>query len=153
MPPPWSPTGRSTRRRSVSSSRVRSLAHSVYGYFLNGGGAAYVVRIGANDTSPQSTGARAELSSGDGKGALTAKAIDPGAAGNDIAIEFADASEPGDETFKLLVKRQGQVVETFDNVSLKRGPNNVVTKVKAESKLITLEETKGGSARAAGARS
>ena len=121
------------------------LAHSVYGYFLNGGGAAYVVRIGANDTSPQSTGARAELSSGDGKGALTAKALDPGAAGNDIAIEFADASEPGDETFKLLVKRQGQVVETYDNVSLKRGPNNVVTKVKAESKVISLEETKGGS--------
>src|SRR5229473_7410763 len=24
------------------------LAHSVYGYFLNGGGSAYIVRIGAN---------------------------------------------------------------------------------------------------------
>ena len=26
------------------------LAHSVYGYFLNGGGAAYVVRIGGDDS-------------------------------------------------------------------------------------------------------
>src|SRR5256714_7862454 len=28
------------------------LAHSVYGYFLNGGGSAYVVRIGADGHSP-----------------------------------------------------------------------------------------------------
>src|SRR6202011_2906999 len=36
------------------------LAHSVYGYFLNGGGSAYVVRIGANGHAPP---ARAELPS------------------------------------------------------------------------------------------
>ncbi len=34
------------------------LAHAVYGYFLNGGGAAYVVRIGGD--SPAAT-ARAEI--------------------------------------------------------------------------------------------
>jgi hypothetical protein len=28
------------------------LAHSVYGYFLNGGGAAYVVRVGADGVEP-----------------------------------------------------------------------------------------------------
>src|SRR5215203_5800980 len=28
------------------------LAHSVYGYFLNGGGAAYVVRVGADGVMP-----------------------------------------------------------------------------------------------------
>ena len=28
------------------------LAHSVYGYFLNGGGSAYIVRIGANGHAP-----------------------------------------------------------------------------------------------------
>src|SRR5687767_536987 len=38
------------------------LAHSVYGYFLNGGGAAYVVRIGADgDEPPAPQTARAEL--------------------------------------------------------------------------------------------
>src|SRR5487761_447652 len=36
------------------------LAHSVYGYFLNGGGSAYVVRIGANGHAPS---AQAELPS------------------------------------------------------------------------------------------
>src|SRR3954447_10149406 len=28
------------------------LAHAVYGYFLNGGGAAYIVRIGADGAQP-----------------------------------------------------------------------------------------------------
>ena len=32
------------------------LAHAVYGYFLNGGGAAYVVRIGGEDGYPVTEG-------------------------------------------------------------------------------------------------
>ena len=40
------------------------LAHAVYGYFLNGGGAAYVVRVGADGAMPA---ARAELPSGKDK--------------------------------------------------------------------------------------
>src|SRR6266571_8061360 len=36
------------------------LAHAVYGYFLNGGGACYVVRVGADGESPT---AKAELPS------------------------------------------------------------------------------------------
>src|SRR5262249_27909554 len=39
------------------------LAHSVYGYFLNGGGAAYVVRVGANGSNGAKV-ARAELPAG-----------------------------------------------------------------------------------------
>src|SRR4051812_28107486 len=37
------------------------LAHSVYGYFNNGGGACYVVRVGEDGAAPN---ARAELTSG-----------------------------------------------------------------------------------------
>src|SRR5260370_14431371 len=40
------------------------LAHSVYGYFLNGGGSAYVVRIGADGHAPA---AQTELPSGKDK--------------------------------------------------------------------------------------
>src|SRR5919205_3585905 len=32
------------------------LAHSVYGYFLNGGGSCYVVRVGADGASPAAKG-------------------------------------------------------------------------------------------------
>jgi hypothetical protein len=45
--------------------------------------------------------------------------------------------------FKLLVKRGGEVVETFDNVTTRRGPQNVVTVVRQQSQLITIEDTRG----------
>ena len=32
------------------------LAHAVYGYFLNGGGVAYIVRIGANGSNERGPG-------------------------------------------------------------------------------------------------
>ncbi|HWS47389.1 MAG TPA: phage tail sheath family protein [Acidimicrobiia bacterium] len=117
------------------------LAHAVYGYFLNGGGSAYVVRIGAEDGNGARV-ARAELPAGDdsGKAPFSVKALQGGAAGDDITVEIADPSEPGDDKFKLVVRRGGRIEETFDNVSMKKGADNVVTKVKAESKLISLEE-------------
>ena len=41
------------------------LAHAVYGYFQNGGGSCYIVRVGANGNgSGPSPSARAELTSG-----------------------------------------------------------------------------------------
>jgi uncharacterized protein len=120
------------------------LAHAVYGYFLNGGGAAYVVRVGSNGHAENSV-ARAELPSGEeGKTSFTVLALEGGAPADNITVEVTDASEPDDSNFKLVVKRDGKVEETFDNVSTKRGANNVFTKVKAESKIIILEEVKGG---------
>ncbi|KJK49262.1 tail protein [Lentzea aerocolonigenes] len=123
------------------------LAHSVYGYFLNGGGVAYVVRIGS-DGAQQALPpvATAELTAGDGSGntdvkaSLRIKALE--AAKGDVTVEVAEASEPSDDRFKLLVKQDGKVRETFDNVSLHRGDNNVVTAVREKSRLIELEETK-----------
>jgi phage tail sheath protein FI len=130
------------------------LAHSVYAYFLNGGGTAYVVRIGANGDGDGAKPARAELlpAPGEGGGALKGyaiQALEAGSAGDQISVEIADASEPSDDTFKLIVKQNGREAEVFDNLSTRKGANNVVTKVKAESKLITIEETKGSGALAA----
>ena len=105
------------------------LAHAVYGYFLNGGGIAYVVRVGG--ATPASDGSApkpiAELTSAgdEAKPALTVAAKDPAQSAN-LTVEVQGASEGGDDTFKLLVKRGGEVVETFDNVTTRRGPQNVV---------------------------
>ncbi len=120
------------------------LAHSVYGYFLNGGGTCFVVRIGANGATPF---ARAELPLGRDK-ALPYRitALESGAAGNDITVEVADASEPGDDVFKLIVKRGDKQEEVYDNVTTKRGRRNVMTAVKAASKLIQIEEIRGSTA-------
>ncbi|HEY5421969.1 MAG TPA: phage tail sheath subtilisin-like domain-containing protein [Ilumatobacteraceae bacterium] len=125
------------------------LAHAVYGYFLNGGGAAYIVRIGSDDDDGDAKAptAQGELPAGsEGKPGLVVKALEAGPAGDSISVETADASEPGEnnEQFKLIVKRGDKVEETFDNVSLRKGNNNVASRVKAESKLISVEEVRGG---------
>jgi len=122
------------------------LAHAVYGFFLNGGGSAYVVRIGANGDAdePQLPTAGAELPPVEGdKPPFTVKAIEPGAEGDRITVEVGKASEEGEDNFRLVVKKPGRQDEVFDNVTLSKGANNVVTKVKADSELISIQETRG----------
>src|SRR6185437_10438234 len=118
---------------------------------------AYIVRIGANgagedpaDGAADADGqlgqaARGELTTGGDRArpALRVRARAAGTEGNEIAVEVAEPGEPAEGTFKLLVKRGGEVVETFDNVTAKRGPQYVVTAVRERSKLIEIEESKG----------
>ncbi|HLX50553.1 MAG TPA: phage tail sheath subtilisin-like domain-containing protein [Streptosporangiaceae bacterium] len=133
------------------------LPHAVYGYFLNGGGAAYVVRVGepAGTAIASGNGAGAakgeiaappavELSTGGEapRPAFRVRAIEGATADGDIAVEVSDASEPAGDTFKLVVLKAGKVAETFDNVTTKRGTSNVVTAVRQRSKLITVEEAR-----------
>src|SRR5487761_1295360 len=64
------------------------LAHAVYGYFLNGGGSAYVVRVGEDGQTPVPPPARAELTAGgDAKiGSYRATALASGTGGNDVTV-------------------------------------------------------------------
>jgi phage tail sheath protein FI len=121
------------------------LAHAVYGYFLNGGGSAYVVRVGSDGDGEQPS-ARAELAAKDepGRPVYRITAAEGGPAGDDISVEIGDPGEAGEDTFKVTVSRGGKVEETFDNLSTKRGSNNASTVVKARSKLIRLEEIGSG---------
>jgi hypothetical protein len=117
------------------------LAHSVYGFFNNGGGAAYVVRIGGNGQSPT---ARAELTSAADPtlAAYRITALEEGATGNDITVEVVEpptGEKGGDDTFTILVKRNGSE-ERFENLTTKKGKTNVVTVVNQQSKLINLED-------------
>jgi hypothetical protein len=129
------------------------LAQSVYGFFLNGGGSAYIVRIGAGGGGEpgQIEGARAaeaELSA-DGAGRpLVVRALQQGPGGNAVTVDVQDASEPGDDKFKLVV-RKGDVEEVYDNVSVRKGPSHVTTAVR-KSSLVTVLETKGGPVAAPG---
>ncbi|MGH9076702.1 MAG: phage tail sheath subtilisin-like domain-containing protein [Acidimicrobiales bacterium] len=126
------------------------LAHSVYGYFLNGGGSAYVVRVGAGGNGKVSPAqpAQAELTpGGEGKaGGYRVKALESGPGGNDLQVEVAPAGDGAPEDqFKILVKRGNKVEETFEGLSAKRGRNNAVQTVNAQSKLIRIEEVTTGS--------
>src|SRR5467141_3605632 len=89
------------------------LAHSVYGYFLNGGGSAYIVRIGADGHAPS---AQAELPSA------------------------KDKSLAGYRVLALEGGQRGNDREEYDNVTTRKGKSNVLTAVKTASKLIQLEE-------------
>jgi phage tail sheath protein FI len=124
------------------------LHHAVYGYFQNGGGACYIVRIGGNGAVPPA--AKAELTATTGGaaggaaadvGAFRVQALAEGTEGNDISVEITDATGEGaaEDAFKLTVRRGG-VEETFDNVTTKRGRQNVVNVVNAQSKLVRLED-------------
>ncbi len=124
------------------------LAHAVYGYFNNGGGSAYIVRVGADDgVAPMMPAAKGEISSGGEKSApaYRVSAKEPGEAGNSISVEIENPPEGSpDDMFKIVVKRNGQVEEQFD-VSTRRGGKNAITVVNQASKLIQLEElAKGG---------
>ncbi|WP_340377501.1 phage tail sheath subtilisin-like domain-containing protein [Streptomyces sp. SS7] len=125
------------------------LAHSVYGFFNNGGSAAYVVRVGGTAAgasgdakSPSAvtgSAAPAALPAGEPKqlGTFSVTATAPG----NLSVEVADADGEGPaERFKLIVKDGDQPVETFD-VSAKKGNRAyVVTQVKERSRFIAVAE-------------
>jgi phage tail sheath protein FI len=130
------------------------LAHAVYGYFQNGGGSCYVIRVGAaangNGATP-APAARGELttgSEGNQVGVYHISAVEAGTAGNDITVEIADAGgeSPAEDTFKLIVRRGIKQEEEFDGLTTKRGRQNAATVVNAQSKLIKLEEVGTGGA-------
>jgi uncharacterized protein len=131
------------------------LAHAVYGYFQNGGGACYVIRVGANGNGSKPA-ARAALTSG-AKADLetySVTALEPGAEGDALSVEIKDpaSSKDGDEgadkpdtSFTVVVKKGGKPVETFENVTTeKRSKSYVVTAVNEQSNLIRIEEVGKG---------
>ena len=121
------------------------LAHAVYGYFLNGGGSCYIVRIGGDSPMPQ---AKAELVAAKDGGSPSYRviALEPGPGGNAIKVDVTEATGPEGDTFNLTVTAPGRETEVFEGVTTKRGKTNVVTAVKERSKLIQLEEVGTASA-------
>jgi phage tail sheath protein FI len=123
------------------------LAHSVYGYFQNGGGNCYVVRIGgdgsANGRGGRRAAARPELPTAEGQiGGFKVTAVEAGTDGGGIAVEIRDpeAENPPDGSFKIVVRQGPDVKEEFDHLTTGRGRQNVVTVVNQQSKLIRIEE-------------
>ena len=100
------------------------LARAVYGYFMNGGGNCYVVRIGQNGTEQQSQSAK-ELPAGPHAqlGRLRFTAIEAGTVAGEISVEItaAGGEDPSEDMFRVVVKRNGEPVEEYDRVTAGRG--------------------------------
>ncbi|MFE7385090.1 phage tail sheath subtilisin-like domain-containing protein [Streptomyces zhihengii] len=129
------------------------LAHSVYGFFNNGGSAAYVVRVGGSAEDAAGNGqesARSAVTGGARQAALPAAeprqlgtfaVTATGEGGGALSVEVADAEGEGPaERFKLIVKDGDKPVETFDVTAKKGSRAYVVTQVKERSKLISVTE-------------
>ncbi|MFE7745534.1 phage tail sheath family protein [Nocardia sp. NPDC057455] len=126
------------------------LAHAVYGYFSNGGGACYVIRVGLDGNGngkkrgePPAAVRQAEL------GGYRVSALDSGESKAELTVEIkpVEGDAVPDDQFSVVVRRGPKVEESIGPVTTKRGKDNVVTVVRAQSKLITIEETGGAVAR------
>jgi phage tail sheath protein FI len=117
------------------------LPHAVYGYFANGGGTAYVVRIGGTSTNGGQPAQVAPVPAV--LGGLQVSAL-PSATG-EISVEVADADgeNPPEDRFRLLVRQDGKVVETFDVSTRRNVKSYVVNQVRERSKLIEVSEQPG----------
>jgi phage tail sheath protein FI len=117
------------------------LAHSVYGFFQNGGSLCWVVRVGA----PENGGARpvAALPAAADKGVETYRAQALEGVDGGVKVEIAEepSAEEGGGTYKLVVDAGSAGHEEFEGLTLKKGRNNLATKVNSASKLIKIEET------------
>ena len=126
------------------------LAHGVYGYFSNGGGAAYVVRIGgsAEDTSAPAAGSGNGRQRGGDRAVQPVElggfliAAKPGVTGVSVEVADADGENPPEDRFKVLVRRGEQVVETYEASTRKNVKGYLVTQARA-SELIEVTEQRG----------
>ncbi len=124
------------------------LAHSVYGFFSNGGTAAYIVRVGGDTGTtgmPTAAGnSRRAIAPGDPVeiGPFKASALArEGVNGGQLTVEVVDTSGEGPEDrFTLVVKDGDRVAESFDVSARKNARNYVVNQIRQRSQLIQVEE-------------
>ncbi|MFJ5708017.1 phage tail sheath family protein [Streptomyces sp. NPDC093105] len=132
------------------------LAASVYGFFANGGGTCYVVRVDdgtapAPEDVPDGAGERGRPGevTATGPTAIGAYSVvaRPGVTGT-VTVEIADVEgdDPPSDAFRLIVRQNGEEVETYPSVTTKRSKENVATRVNAASALIEISEPGTGAA-------
>lgn len=121
------------------------LAHSVYGFFNNGGTLCWVVRVGSDDAAKTPAQAALPAAADSSVETFRARALEGvnGTVKVDVTEEPPKAGADGDseKSFKVTVTGEGGAKEEYDGLTLKKGRTNLATKVNAASKLIKIEET------------
>ena len=114
------------------------LAHSVYAYFNNGGGSAYIVRVGQDGAGRRGAGRRRRAAPAPAtapRSPYRVSALEAGDAGNGISVEVTDAHEgQPQDSFRLVVRKEGTDDEVFEGLTTHRkARTNVATVVNATS--------------------
>jgi len=112
------------------------LPTSIYGYFLNGGTRAYIMRVSPAITVPQ----------GNGRAALEVTPLLSAGSSDGLAVSVSEGSKPG--RYKVNIQR-GDTTETFDDLSsdktdkAARYIENVVNDPSKGSKLVRVHDISG----------
>ena len=118
------------------------LAHSVYGFFQNGGSLAWIVRVGADGRGASAP--RAALPAATDKDVEAFRVVALDGVDDPVTVELTEeepaaTSKDGDATYKLTVKA-GSETEVHEGLTLKKGRANIATKVNAASSKVRVEE-------------
>jgi phage tail sheath protein FI len=117
-----------------------AMAKAVYGYFNNGGGRAYIVRLPYGGSDGTSAPMAQLTTKGDNSvPAFNVTAIN--ASATDLSVQVAPATGDGatPDTFDVTILQGGTAAETYPGVSTAKGRNNVLTQVNQRSKFVRLE--------------
>lgn len=120
------------------------LPHAVYGYFNNGGGLAYIVRVPSGDGSMESPSATLTAADRPDLDTMQVRALDPG---DSVQVEIEpdepEAAEDDEDgppekpgTFTLVVRRDGQEVERFEDLTFSKSGRYVESVVNRESQVV-----------------
>ena len=114
-----------------------ALGKAVYGFFNNGGGRAYIVRIPT--TARPSSAPMGELPSAADKkiAALNVMAISAGAKGVKVDVKSAGVVDDS-PTYTITVTADGSKDETFTG-TVTPGPSNLAAQVNTRSKIIRIQ--------------
>jgi phage tail sheath protein FI len=117
------------------------LAHSVYGFFQNGGGLCWVVRVG--DDGGGAAAARAALPAAADATVETYRFTALESGNGEVSVEVVEEPSAGDGVDKTYTVKVSSGSETEEHTGLttKKGRSNLATKVNSASKLVKVEDT------------
>jgi phage tail sheath protein FI len=120
------------------------LAHAVYGFFQNGGGLCWVVRVGAGDGAAARPQAALPAASDKSVEAFHVEALKDVNGGVKVELTEEPAAGEGTEpTYKLVVDAGSDGKEEYEGLTLKKGRQNLATKVNSASKFLKITEAAG----------
>lgn len=120
---------------------------SVFGFFANGGGECYIVRVNAGEAPHRTFSVRLPSRAGAETLEFSAKEAIEGITISVSAPPPAAEGEDDDARFNLTIRAPGKTEETYESLTLKKGDRNLSTVIARDSKLVTVvERTQRGAA-------
>ncbi len=118
------------------------LAHSVYGFFQNGGNLAWIVRVGSGDGDESAPRAALPAAADKSIEAFRATALEGVSEPVGITVEEdppGGEGKDGEPSYTIVVTA-GSDREEYPGVTLKKGRTFVATKINASSRLVRIED-------------